>query len=87
MVRQRMVAFENVMQVAGEIGRAKFDSLAKADQRRTCAFLRDLRKGRTEVQVRRAAEKKLKPKAVDWDKILDFFNTIMPLIIKMITKV
>ncbi len=83
----KMVAFENVMEVAGEIGRAKFDLLTKPDQKRTCAFLRDLRKGRTEVQIRRAAEKKLKPKAVDWDKIIDFLNTIMPLIIKMITKV
>jgi len=83
----RMVAFENVMEVAGGIGRAKFDLLAKSDQKRTCAFLRDLRKGLTEVQIRRAAEKKLKPKAADWNKIIDFLNTIMPLIIKMVTKV
>jgi hypothetical protein len=83
----RMVAFENVMQAAANEFRNAYDTLDASDQKRSCKWMRKLRRGMTEGQVRRNAEKNLKPKAVDWDAIAAFIEKIMPLIISMISKV
>jgi len=84
----KMIAFDEVMQVAADQADAARSAMERADQRRTCKWMSgDLRRGMTEAQVRRSAVKKLKPKSIDWDKVIAFIEKVMPLILVMINKV
>ena len=81
-----MVAQANVVVAAAAVLRDGYDALPRADQGAYCKWVRGLRRGLDENQVLKNAERKLKPKAINWDNLLAFIQKVMPLVIAMITK-